>query len=459
LRSLRSSRSSPPRPAPPPPCADATRHPALAPLARALERPETWRDALDGIAAGEGPARGEDPDVAACRHYLVGAAAFFLSERSAELAPRAVEHLLAAHLLAPRAMGHVQARSRLRTAWARQNALPGTRPSAGPAPAPVEFVTTGAAHPFTLRPAEADGPTWHLPAPPPGATPASAFVAHLPLPPGRYRATVNGRCGGSDIDFMVASGASRVTLPAPPLCFVHLAAVDAEGRALADARVVGPDGAAVDATRVPSDDGEALVSAPGHQTRRVPLASSTGRQVVPLERCPVAIVVDPVPADAQVDGAGEGPWGTRRVAVRRAGYADREFVTEIPAPATCETATAMKLVVRLARPVRFSARMDDGLAATPGLTINGLDTPTTGLELEPGTYRYEARLPESPPVNGRLVVPACTDLRCPPRLPRRHVSRASAGPHAPRPVSRHGGGRARVRRRARRRRQRPRGSE
>jgi hypothetical protein len=116
------------------------------------------------VAPGSGPGTGAPLGQAACRHYLAGAAAFFLSERSAEWAPRAVEHLLAAHLLDPAAMDHVQARSRLRTAFLRLGDVPGLRTSG--APATVEFVPTGPPLPFVLRPTEALAPTWQLPAPP-----------------------------------------------------------------------------------------------------------------------------------------------------------------------------------------------------------------------------------------------------------------------------------------------------
>lgn len=393
------------------PCADAAQHPVLAPLARALERPETWREALEAATPGAGPAENESAEVAACRHYLAGAAAFFLSERAPELAPRAVEHLLAAHFLAPRAMAHVQARSRLRTAWTRIGELPGIRP-AGP-PAMIEFTATGAPHPFTLRPAEADAPTWRLPPPQPGDG-AFAPAGRLSLPPGRYRATVNGRCGGSDIDFMVAAGLGRVTLPSPPPCVAHLVVVDADGSALASARIVGPDGSAVEAARVPVGAGEAVISAPGYRPRRVPLADVTGRVVVTLDRCPVDLHVDVLPADAQVEGAGPGPWGRRAVVARRPGYVDHAASLDVAAPASCEGAPTTTLEVRLRRPVRVASRYDDGLSASPVLFVNGTLTPIAQLALEPGAYPFEARVPDAPAVTGRLIVSPCGTGTCPP---------------------------------------------
>jgi len=393
------------------PCAEAARHPLLSPHFRALERPQTWREALEAATPGADPAENEGVEVAACRHYLAGAAAFFLSERAPEFAPRAVEHLLSAQFLAPRAMEHVQARSRLRMAWMRTGELPGIRPQG--APATIEFTATGAPRPFTLRPAEADAPAWRLPSPQPLEGP-TAPSGRLSLPPGRYRATVNGRCGGSDIDFTVVAGLGHVTLPPPPPCVAHLMVVDADGRALDGARIVGPDGSAVDVTRVPVGAGEAEASAPGYRSRRVPLADVTGRAVVTLDRCPVDVHVDVVPADARVEGAGKGPWGRRAIVARRPGYLDHTASIDVAAPPNCESPAPKTLEIRLRRPIRVAARYDDGLNASPVLFVNGLLTPVAQLALEPGAHPYEARVSDAPAVTGRLIVEPCEAGTCPP---------------------------------------------
>jgi hypothetical protein len=224
---------------------------------------------------------------------------------------------------------------------------------------------------------------------------------------------VNGRCGGSDIDFTVATGLGRVVLPTAPPCTVHLLAVGATGEPLPEARVIGPEGAAVDPAQVPAGAGEAVVSAPGYRPRTVPLAELSGRSVVPLERCPVDLRVAVTPGDATIDGAGPGPWGPRPVALRRTGYASTTLEIEVPAPPSCDGAVH-DVEVRLTRPVRFSARADDGSEVVPAWRLDGREIATAGLTLEPGTYAYEARLPAVPPVSGRLQVPPCALADCPP---------------------------------------------
>jgi hypothetical protein len=389
------------------PCTDPATTAALAPLRAALERPETWAEAVRQVPPaapdmppGDETARAER----ACRHYLAGAAAFFLSERAVEYAPRAVEQLLAARLLSPGEMDHVQARSRLKTAFARLGDVPGLQPKGSLAV--VEVAARGAARGFVLRPRRADTPRWPLPAPSAGAS--------LLLPPGEYRATVNGRCGESDMDFTVAGGAGRIELPDAPPCRVRLQPVGADGAALAGFRVRGADGAVLAGDTFDASAGTVTVDAPGHVAVRLALDALSGDRVVSLSRCPVELSILATPADARVEGAGPAPWGPRSVTVTRPGYAPATLSVDVPAPAECAGARHAS-AVSLSRPVALLARYDDGAAATPGVLVVDLkQVSPAGFELPVGRHTFEARVADAPTVAGTFEVPHCATTDCPP---------------------------------------------
>lgn len=389
------------------PCTDGATEATLAPLRAALERPDTWAEAVRLVPPATPDAAPLD-DAAraerACRHYLAGAAAFFLSERTPEYAPRAVEQLLSARLLSPVEMDHVQARSRLKTAFTRLGDVPGLQPKGNLAV--VEVAARGAPAGFVLRPRRADTPRWPLPAPAAGAS--------LLLPPGEYRATVNGRCGDSDMDFTVAGGAGRIELPEAPACRVRLLPVGSDGAALAGLRVLGADGAVLPGDTFPASAGTVTVDAPGHLPARVALGALRGDHVVPLARCPVDLSIVPTPADAQVQGAGPGPWGTRSVTVTRPGHVPATRSVDVPAPADCAGAR-QAVAIALDRPVTLFARYDDGTAATPGaLTVDAEQVSATGFELSVGRHAFEARVPDAPAVSGAFEVPPCAAADCPP---------------------------------------------
>lgn len=389
------------------PCTDTATEAALAPLRAALERPDTWAEAVRQVptatpdaAPGDATARAER----ACRHYLAGAAAFFLSERTPEYAPRAVEQLLSARLLSPVEMDHVQARSRLKTAFTRLGDVPGLQPKGNLAV--VEVASRGTPVGFVLRPRRADTPRWPLPAPVAGAS--------LLLPPGEYRATVNGRCGDSDMDFTVAGGAGRIELPEAPACRVRLLPVGADGVALAGLRVIGADGAVLPGDTFEASAGAVTVDAPGHLPVRLALDALSGDHVVSLARCPVDLAVAATPADARVQGAGPAPWGHRSVTVTRAGYAPESLSVDVPAPADCAGAR-QAVAVALSRPVTLFARYDDGTAATPGaVLVDSKEVLPLGLNLAVGGHTFEVRAPDAPPVSGPFEVPHCAASDCPP---------------------------------------------
>ncbi len=372
-------------------------------MQKALERPDTWQSALDALPA-PGALSSAEPVRVACYHYLAGAAAFFLSERAPEQAARAVEQLSAARLLQPDSMDHVQARSRLKMAWSRLGEVPGV--TAKGALAEVAVVPGSQASAFTLRPAHSASPLFELPAPTAGA--------HLLVPPGDWRVTVNGRCGGSDMDFTVAGGTGRVTLPNPPPCHVQLDAVDAAGTPLTGLTFRRADGTPLEAAAVTESSGDVTLVAPSHLPATVSLAVGAGPRKIVLQRCPVDLKVQATPADAQIVGGGPAAWGPRQVTISRAGYRSLTQTVDVPAPERCEGA-AQAHTVTLLRPVQIDAHYEDGMVATPSeIVVDGQSVPMMGFDRPVGRYAWSARAPEALPVQGVLDVLSCGAADCPP---------------------------------------------
>lgn len=372
--------------------------------------PAAWatiaRDAAALSASGTPAAR-------ACAHYSAGAAWFFLSGRRTDRrrhAAAAVRHLVAAEVLAPRAMVDRQPQSRLATAWERIGVVDGWLPTAAKAVAVELPARTG-----TVILSPGDGAAWAAIC---GSTCARATRITLPLDPERAT-TVHLRPGRWQVELATACGRARhivavdggvLRVPDDPPCQVALAPHD--GETPVDS-FTAHDARGAPLTRVDATQNPITVRAPGYLPETVRVSPTGGRLAVPLRRCPVRVSAKVAPRDATLEGLEAQPWGTAEVRARRAGYADLRQLVKIPRPTRC--ADARHLVeLKLKRNVAVVALDSDAEPVVLArLWINDKVLEVAGLALLPGPYRFQAEHPGLGTVSGTFVVDACSQGTCP----------------------------------------------
>jgi hypothetical protein len=358
----------------------------------------------------------------ACAHYVAAGAHFFLTSAGSERtrhAAGAVAQLLAAEAIAPEGMDGVQPVARRRTAWQRLGAVDGLRSRA---PTPVRLYdpapTDGR---LTLRPA-GEVADWVRRC---GGSTACAEALNLTVPvqagapltlhlrPGDWIATLSTPCGETERAFTAGESVS-VRLPDPPACRVRLVVKDGESEL--ETYALHASGEPVPADRLTSDMAAVEITAPGFRPTTVELDTQEGAQLltVGLDRCVVDLVVEAIPADASVTGAGPAPWGTRRVRAERPGHRPIDRTIEIPPPDAC-AGTRHDITLALPRPVTVIARDAGGHAVMPArVQVNGEWVSVAGFDLQPGRHQYRAEHPDFRPREGIFEIHPCRRETCGP---------------------------------------------
>jgi len=341
----------------------------------------------------------------ACAHYLAAGAYFFLSSqgegqwmRSAQ----AVHHLIQAEMLAPEQMKGAQPKSRLRTAWGRLGKIEGWLDEKK---APVRVILPALR--LRIQPAEQ---SWRLRC---NSAPCHQAVQHLiqgpavlSFRPGRYRVDRLDECGSSTHVIDLKEGA--LLFPKAPPCLVHLEVHGKEGL-LQEFQIFSTTGQILNPEVLHGGMKQLKVKSPGYHDASVSLPEKGGSLVVKLKPCSVRLRLKVEPSDARLEGAGEGPWGARRVRAFRPGYAPLKKILEIPP--SCGASKEQLLVME--RQVRVEAKNPDGDPVIPSrLGLADLSVSPIAFSQPPGSFVFRAEHPDYKDVIGHLHVEPCSPGPC-----------------------------------------------